>query len=395
MPKRMTQQSGRFSRCAGFYYRAAMVGAILSGWPDRHAAAADDAVWLGGSALQQRLAEPIGLNWSQAPRRSALVKLARLERTCLLLDRRIDPSTPVDVTLPEQPLRALYERLARNWSAGFCELGPVGYFGPTHISRDLRTVSAQLHDQAARLETASRQRALAVRGWHWAELATPRELLTDLAAEGTFKIEPLERVPHDLWPATDLAPLAWIDRLLLVVAQFDLAARFSADGQTVELVPWPERPTIERQYPGGSRAADLAERFWQLAPASDVRLEGTKLVVRARLEDHERFAASRKTPTVSPRGPRKSEPGTPRRVYTLNQQNVPLNKLLAALSAQSQTPIRVDERALADAGISADRLVSLRVEKVELDELLKAALEPAGLTFRREGEAIVVTPDGR
>ena len=48
--------------------------------------------------------------------------------------------------------------------------------------------------------------------------------------------------------------------------------------------------------------------------------------------------------------------------------------------------------AIAQAGISLDQRVSFQVNQVTLDALLEAVLKPAGLTSRKEGDEIVVTP---
>jgi hypothetical protein len=124
-----------------------------------------------------------------------------------------------------------------------------------------------------------------------------------------------------------------------------------------------------------------------LAPDADVKIVGTKLVVRARLEDHELVAASRKTPNAAARPKLEAT-----QVYTLNLEGTPLDKLLGVLERKLDIKIRIDQAAIDQAGIKLDQNASVHVERKTLDELLKAVLAPAGLAFRHEGKEIVVEP---
>jgi hypothetical protein len=51
-----------------------------------------------------------------------------------------------------------------------------------------------------------------------------------------------------------------------------------------------------------------------------------------------------------------------------------------------------DEEAIAAAGLSLDAPLDLHVEKATLEQLLEAALDPAGLTFRRRGNSFRIVP---
>ena len=54
--------------------------------------------------------------------------------------------------------------------------------------------------------------------------------------------------------------------------------------------------------------------------------------------------------------------------------------------------LAVDEAALDKAKLSLDRRVSFTVERATLEELLAAALKPAGLTFRKNGDVYHIVP---
>ena len=54
--------------------------------------------------------------------------------------------------------------------------------------------------------------------------------------------------------------------------------------------------------------------------------------------------------------------------------------------------MQIDEAALQAAGLSLDRRISFQVENVSLDELLNAAVKPAGLTAKRDGQKVRIAP---
>jgi hypothetical protein len=358
---------------------------VLTAAPLRAADDAGRVEWRTGLDVDQQLAQRVSVELSHAPLRPRVDNLARLHRVSLLLDRREDPSRPIEFAAKDLPLEQVYRDLAAKLGMGFCRLGPVGYFGPNEVCEKLRTLAALRREDVARLPAAVRGHWTKSAAWQWDDLATPRELLEQLASQGHARLAGLDQVPHDLWAAAQLAPLPLVDRLTLVAAEFDLTFKFDDDGQTVTLVPWPDKVVIERQYAGGSRTKELAERWDRVAPSADVKIVGTKLVVRARVEDHELFAASRE--------PRKEKPKAEGvQVYTLNLEAVPLDKLLATLERKLDIKIRIDQAAIDKAGIKLGQSVSVKVEQATLDQLLKAVLAPAKLAFRHEGKGIVVEP---
>jgi hypothetical protein len=119
-------------------------------------------------------------------------------------------------------------------------------------------------------------------------------------------------------------------------------------------------------------------------------MEARRLVVDARLEQHERIA---KLLTSGP-PPRRARrpPSTSIRVYTLRVKEQPLRTVVQQLVERLQWDFEIDEAALRAAGRSLDVRVTFQVENGDADELLRAMLHPAGLDYRREGERLLVVP---
>ncbi len=343
---------------------------------------------LTGPALERRLAEPVGVQWSGNPLGEAVRSLGRNRRVAVLLDRRVDPSRPMELTLADVPLRQAFEDVARGQDLGLTWFGPVAYWGPPAVTARLRTVGQLRRDEAERLP-AERAKAFARQArMVWPDFATPRELLAGLSAEAGVAVAGESLVPHDLWAGADLPPLPLTDRLTLVLAQFDLTFQPAADGRTLAIVPLPAEAALVRSYAGGARPEQLAERWKTLCPAVEIKIVGDRVWVRGLLEDHERITGVGKPD--APR-PDSSSPKPGEKRYTVREARGPLGKIIEQLAARLQLQVEYDLEGLNRAGVSLDQQVAFSAREATLEELLTAALKPAGCTFRRRGEVIEIT----
>ncbi|HUY93266.1 MAG TPA: STN domain-containing protein [Pirellulales bacterium] len=340
--------------------------------------------WLTGPAWRAHLAQPIKLAWSGAPLRKGLADLARSQRIAMLLDRRVDPGLPLNLHLDNVPVELALQRLARSQNLDLSWYGPLVYFGPEAAARRLRTLAALREDEVKSLPAARRAPFVRTQPWQWDELAEPRALVQQLADEARVEIAGIEQIPHDLWPAAELPPLSWTERLTLVANEFDLTFRFDDEGRKVALVPVPEVAALERSYAAGRNPQALADRWARQAPEAEIKVAGDKVVVRGRAEDHETLTAAK------PRSQTPAGGGT--EVYTLAVRNQPLRPVLEELKQRLGLELHVDEDALESAKLSLDRRVTFSVEQATLDELFAAALRPAGLTFRRRNKTLDIFP---
>lgn len=322
--------------------------------------------------------------WQGQPLRQAMDNLARSQGVAVVIDRRLDPSTPLTGQHADATVDELFSAAAQAAGGGATRLGEVHYLGPPNTAARLRTIAALRSEEAKRLPAPYRNRLLKKMPLAWDELGEPREILRRLCAEAQVQCETSEAVPHDLWAAVKTSPLTWTDRLTLVLAQFDLTFELHDDGTAMRLAPLPEFAVIERRYPGGTSAARVAERFRQRLPEGDVSVVNGEVVVRARVEEHElltsRSSAAQETKPVA---------GESR--YQLQLQGVPLRQALAALEKRLMISFTYDEEGLTRAGVDLDMPVSIRVQDVTLDALLTALLQPARLAYRQEesGEYVI------
>lgn len=319
----------------------------------------------------------VSATWQGQPLRQAMDNLAQSQGVAVVIDRRLDPSTPLTGQHAEATVDELFSVAAQTAGGAATRLGKVHYLGPANTAARLRTIAALRSEEAKRLPAPIRNRLLNKRPLAWDELGEPREILRRLCAEAQVRCETSEAAPHDLWAAVKTPPLAWTDRLTLVLAQFDLTFELDDDGAAMRLAPLPEVAVIERRYPGGTSAARVAERFRQRLPEGDVSVVNGEVVVRARVEEHELLTAR------SSSGQEK-QPVAGESRYQLQLQGVPLRQALAALEKRLMLSFTYDEEGLTKAGVDLDMPVSIRVQDVTLDTLLTALLQPARLAYRQE-----------
>jgi len=346
--------------------------------------------WYTGAALQKRLAQPVDILWSDNPLRSALRGVSRAHRVAILIDRRVDPGQELDLQLSGLPLKAALLSIARSRELGISQLGPVVYFGPPRASGRLRTLAALRTEEVRRLPPAIGRKFLQAKRIVWKDFATPRELLSQLDQENHLELVGLERVPHDLWAAADLPALSLVDRLTLIAIQFDLTFEISGQGRHVALVSVPDEIGVVRKYPGGRQPEATAEKYAQLAPDAQIKVLGDEVYVKGLVEDHERL--------TSPPRPGNSNVATntaegfANKRYTLTFKDEPVAVALEQLAAQLKLELRIDYPALQAAGISLQKRISLSVQTVTVDELLRQVTRPAGLAYHRRGYVVEICP---
>jgi len=346
--------------------------------------------WETGTALAQRLAAPVSLGWTNVPATRALHELAAAEHVAIVLDRRIDPDRELRLTVDEQPLGEVLSRIAEQLHAEYRQFGPVAYLGPPAAAARLNTLAALRLDDVKKLPAARARKLLRLGELDWNDLAEPRQLVTSLAREAEVRVIGEELIPHDLWPAAQLPSLSWIDRLTLVVGEFDLTFRVNAAGDEITLVTAPERAAVERTYRAPRDAAAVAKRLSQELPDAQVKLDGARLRVRGTVEDQQAVAralgeAPQQRTTVT----------AGQKQYQLAIESAALDKVVAQLAGRLALEVAWDRAAIDQAGISVDQLISVKVKDASLDELLTAVFQGTGLKYERRESAVRISPRAR
>lgn len=343
-----------------------------------------------GAALAQQLAAPVSVSWSNLPLVRALKSLGAAQRMAIVLDRRIDPDRPITLTIDEEPLGEALEKIAEHLKLGYCQFGPIAYFGPPAMARRLRTFAALRLDELRQMPTPATRKLLVMRSWHWDDLTEPRQLVNDLAAEAGVEIVGADKIPHDLWPAADLPPLSWIDRLTLVAAQFELSYELDKSGRRAQLVAAPATVSLSRSYQAGKDATAVARRWAKALPDARVVVDMNRIRVEGRVEDHE---AAQQRLRGKPTDQITVTAG--KEVYQLSVENAALEQVVQQIAERLNLEFAWDRAAIDAAGIAIGQLVTVKVKDASMDELLSAVLAGTGLAFRRDDRNVALYPAGR
>jgi hypothetical protein len=340
---------------------------------------------LTGQALDEQLQAITSVTWSNTPISRALASLSQAQHISIVLDRRVDPDRSLRLALPREPLADILRKIAAQSGLGYCQLGPVAYFGPVEAAQRLRTLAALRTQEAQSLPANVTKKLLERRATTWDELAEPRQILEQWAADAEVALVGQNLIPHDLWPAAKLPPMSWIDRATLLTSQFGLTFRMDPDGRKITLMPVPHKVTLVRNYRARGRAEATAARWGAEMPTAVIAAAGDEVRVEGLLEDHELLARR-----LRGSQPRRTSTTAGKEVYQVSVESTPLVRVVEQLATRLSLEVTWDREAIDRAGISIEQRTSLKVDNADLDQLLRALFKGSGLTFERNDRSVVI-----
>jgi hypothetical protein len=290
------------------------------------------------------------IHWQNVPLSEAIRRLKPLFNDAVFADRRVDPSTrltlDIEASSAEDVVAAV--ALGHNWQE--VRLNKVVYLGPDSAGSQLRAIAAERAGDVARMSAGLRTVWTTKEGTSWPRLIEPRTLISELVGKRDWHIGNPGDIPHDLWAAGELPEMPLAEQLSLLLIGFDLTFRLDPIHRTIEIVP-------------------LDKSRFGMQSENKVALTLRRTT----------------TPRQKPKG---------KVVYTLRVDQQPVRAILRQLTERSHWPIEIDEPSIRAAGKSLDTRVSFSVENADQDQLLKAILAPAGLSYRLEGERVRITATG-
>jgi len=206
-----------------------------------------------GRQLAEQLQVRRALDTEGAVLRDLLDQLQVDYQICILLDRRIDPSTQLSCRIPLVETAELLRRVADEVpDCSVSILDALVYFGPRAEARQLRTLIElqRRHVREMRTEFAMEDYALltAEGAVGWNDVAAPRDVILQLFNDAGLQTPHPDRVPRDLWHPKQLPVLNVMDVATLLLFQFELSPQLSAETHSVHIVPLPKKIELERRH---------------------------------------------------------------------------------------------------------------------------------------------------
>jgi hypothetical protein len=331
-------------------------------------------------------------SWSRVSLRHVLKRISDQGQVAILLDRRVDPSQEIAIEVQDKSLVEAIRAVARKQNADVCVLNSAFYVGPAVDAAKLRTLihlrSNELFQLSKRLPRGryfdlTRRKAL-----HWNDLDRPVDVLNQISV--LFKIKDVDHkvVPHDLWAGATLPRVNAVESLSLFAIQYGLTFRWRADTSGVEWVNIPDRVVIEKSYPRGLHSMQSWKKRW---PDLKMEVNGSKVIVRATVEQHEQIAAlrngSRKTPKSS------AKPPTPvlDRLFTLKLDKVPAIELMKKLESTG-IQFQFDQKQLASNGVNLKTPISMNVEQANAVDFFNLMFGQLNAQAKLKGITVWIRP---
>ncbi len=305
------------------------------------------ALWIGMAVVARGagLDAPVQASWTRVSLRDWADRATGLAGMPVIVDHRLDPTTPITLDARGEPLGEVLDRVAAAGGAAVEPLAstirivPAARRGVAKAAAAAR--AAEIGRLPKRMRTALGRRA----AWSWPAAARPRDLVTSAAAEAGLTVTGLDAIPHDHLPAASLPPLTLAERLDLVLAHYDRRVEWTAAGGAVVAID-----------AGAERQADAEP-------------------------------ALPRPPAARPRGPR--PPAGGREVFSLRLA-APLDQAIAAIAGRFGLTHEIDEQSLTARGIALGEIVRVDIQNASRDELLDAVVKPLGLAWAIEGERLRV-----
>ena len=346
-----------------------------------------------------------GMMWNEQPLRVTLTAFANRHNIGLMLDRRIDPETPLSLDVKQVTVREVFEQAAAQCGLGFCELDTVAYLGPPDAAELLQLLVVLRSEQLAKLPKVKRDAMLSRRTFHAGLFDTPVETLQRLADEIGFDGTAFDRLPHDVWPEINFPNESPCTVFSLILIGFDQTLAVSKDATKLAAMPMPRELIITREYKGmiarqlteaelSTLAADatvtpISQGFCIEAPLGQLAKIEMLIAKRTTADNAQRRQADTRQNLVANDALTRLQ----NERFTVPPFSGDLDKTLKTLAERMQLELVIDDQSFAAKNVKLDMRISTSFENATVTEVFEKCLAPVGAKFRFEGETVIVFLD--
>ncbi|MDA1213930.1 MAG: hypothetical protein O2955_15555 [Planctomycetota bacterium] len=373
-----------------------------------------------GKAYQAALSDSLSATWQASEIGESshlhviLTELSKRFHVAIMLDRRVNPQQNLTLQVRNTKLRDVLEQIAATLSSeehplGVSFLSNVVYIAPKPAADRMRTLIELRTRELDPLRSGVERKTT---GWSltgrysrdWNDLQSPRDLIQEWTQRHRIEIENPDLIEHDLWRKGDLPQCTITEALSLVLNQFDLTFEWKVKGQrlSIELVPVPGKIIVESTFSlkslkSDNESLDEIKRLLDDAGLSDpltiAKVDSGEVTVEGRIEAVEELMTMLTNIKPGSKGRKNKSPkgSISRKVFTLTVRDAPLSAILEKLIADG-IAIEWDDDAFLDAGIDLTQPVTLSVEQVSTEDLLKALFksQPVDVSVKKETVQLTV-----
>lgn len=354
---------------------------------------ADDSRSLAtGSRLQDLLQQRRGMSARGLNIREAFRQLQASTQAGIVLDRRVDPTTDVELETDFVTVRRTAILLADQADAQVSFADRFLYIAPAEAAARFRTLvqmtTEQIRDLRRELPAEVYAALLKSQPASWPRLTTPRDLLQEVCQQHGVTLQNAEQIPHDLWHRAELPSLDFAERASLILNQFDLSFRVEPDAQVV-IVPLPPDIGVDRRHRLPAKERDeLMVRISESMPELQIPWKRGAAVVRATVEQHERLERLISGESL------KADPdaGLANKRFTVTlPAGTQIGQVLVTLQRQ-KIPVRFEGLSGVQQQQLLEREVSLQADRMPAAEFLEKVFAGADVTVDVQQEEVVIRP---
>ena len=217
------------------------------------------AEFLTDKKLDRKNLSQFSLWWKDAELRDQLMAFSNAEKISVMLDRRVDPSTQMNLGVENRTVEQIFWRISSVAEIGVCRIEDSYYFGPVDTVVALPIALDTLARQAKKVRSRSKVKWTVKRPVRTGPLVATKALIEAIADKHGFAVNGLQELPHDLWYEVSLPPTSVIGQMQLMLAGFGKTFEIDPDGKSITIIDFPKIESARRQFSVAKRPANSTE----------------------------------------------------------------------------------------------------------------------------------------
>lgn len=329
--------------------------------------------WLSGSQLDRQAQETaISLDWQSAPLRQRLQDLAKSQRISLFLDRRIDGSQKIKLSVINASFEQTLWKLCDQIGAGMCRIEDFYYIGPKEAAASLPYEVKQLKERIRQCENRTLKRRWQRKSpMNLPQLTEPKLAIERLLTSNRCDPNGLDSIPHDLWAEMQMGDSSLAARISLLLVGFDKTFITAEDLSGLEIVDWERPESVLREFSLGNQLKASLAMIAADFPNLEVKSTKRSILVESQFEQvlelHRKLVALQK-PAVAELSDQKFD-------LTVADQRL---RILESVAAQVGRELRFDE---VHTMVLRGR-IEMQLKQAGVNKIIEKTLEGTNLSFR-------------